>query len=136
MDERPESLFFPQGRIGRMSWLLRQFGSAVVIYLLMVVSDAMPDGPVGSSDLFLVLAGLAALAFVAFRIVQDIKRLHDLGRSGWYCLLVLVPFVGFFYLLVLLFKDGQPFTNEYGPDPKGRGVRELRDVGDVGDWFR
>ena len=47
------------------------------------------------------------------------RRLHDIGKSGWWWLIVLVPFVGAIVLLVFMFLDSQPGANEYGPNPKG-----------------
>ena len=46
-----------------------------------------------------------------FVIAQGIKRCHDLGRSGWY---QLVPF----YVLRMLFEEGDPYINKYGHNPK------------------
>ena len=47
------------------------------------------------------------------------RRLHDTGRSGWWWLIGLVPFVGWIVLLVFCCLDGQPGENQYGPNPKG-----------------
>ena len=41
------------------------------------------------------------------------KRCHDRNNSGWY---QIIPFYGAW----MLFADGTPGTNKYGPDPKGR----------------
>jgi len=46
------------------------------------------------------------------------RRLHDVGKSGWFWLLVLIPIVGWIWLLVLLCTEGDPGSNQYGPNPK------------------
>ncbi len=47
-----------------------------------------------------------------------VRRLHDIGKSGWYLLVVLIPIIGFFWLLVLLLTDSNHGENEYGVNPK------------------
>ncbi len=49
----------------------------------------------------------------------EVRRLHDIGRSGWWVLLDLVPVVGWIILLVWLIRDSDPGENQYGPNPKG-----------------
>ena len=57
----------------------------------------------------------SALIFVIPVIIPllavSIRRLHDIGRSGWWILCPVVPF--FFY-----FKDSDESVNEYGASPK------------------
>ena len=48
-----------------------------------------------------------------------VRRLHDIGKSGWWFLIVLVPFVGPIVLIVFLCLDSQPGENSYGANPKG-----------------
>ncbi|MCH5346439.1 MAG: DUF805 domain-containing protein [Muribaculaceae bacterium] len=50
-----------------------------------------------------------------------VRRLHDIGKSGWYYLLVLIPLVGAIILLVFFCTDSQPGSNQWGPNPKGIG---------------
>ena len=52
-----------------------------------------------------------ALAVLIPGIAVAIRRMHDIGRSGWW---ILLPFVN----LVFLCLDSQPSENEYGPNPK------------------
>ena len=47
-----------------------------------------------------------------------VRRLHDLGKSGWMILIGLIPFVGGVWLFVLMLMEGQKGENEYGPDSK------------------
>ncbi|MBK6979522.1 MAG: DUF805 domain-containing protein [Cytophagaceae bacterium] len=50
-----------------------------------------------------------------------VRRLHDIGKSGWYFLVFLIPVAGIIWLLVLLVTNSQDGENEYGPNPKGIG---------------
>lgn len=54
-------------------------------------------------------------------ILPHIKRLHDLGHSGWFSLLMFVPVVGPLLWIGLIiycgFFSGQPGENKYGPAP-------------------
>lgn len=46
------------------------------------------------------------------------RRLHDIGRSGAWWLLILLPLVGTVMLVIWLTQDSQPWPNQYGPSPK------------------
>lgn len=48
-----------------------------------------------------------------------VRRLHDIGRSGWWLLFGLIPIIGSFVLLVFAFTKGNERENEYGPAPTG-----------------
>ena len=45
------------------------------------------------------------------------RRLHDIGRSGWWQLIVLVPFIGIIVLIFFLVQDSHD-ANDYGANPK------------------
>ena len=47
-----------------------------------------------------------------------VRRLHDVGKSGWFFFIALIPIVGAIWLLVLLCRDSMAGENEYGPNPK------------------
>lgn len=46
------------------------------------------------------------------------RRLHDLGRSGWWQLIVLIPIIGVIVLIVWYASEGESGSNAYGDDPK------------------
>ena len=56
----------------------------------------------------------------------SVRRLHDLGKSGWNMLFMLIPFVGSILLLIWFCQDGQTETNEYGPSTKYRSRARMR----------
>jgi uncharacterized membrane protein YhaH (DUF805 family) len=59
-----------------------------------------------------------ALAVMLPAIGVVVRRLHDIGKSGWWYFIALVPLIGGIWLLVLVCTDSQPGPNQYGPNPK------------------
>ena len=51
-------------------------------------------------------------------LAVTVRRLHDVGKSGWILLIGLIPIVGAIWLLILLLRDSEAGENKYGPDPK------------------
>jgi uncharacterized membrane protein YhaH (DUF805 family) len=47
-----------------------------------------------------------------------IRRLHDVGKSGWFYLIILIPLIGFIWILVLFCTDGVKEDNKWGSNPK------------------
>ena len=47
-----------------------------------------------------------------------VRRLHDVGKSGWFYFIFLIPIIGVLWLLVLYCTEGQKQDNKWGPDPK------------------
>lgn len=69
----------------------------------------------GVSD---ILGGIFALAILLPAIGVAVRRLHDLDRSGWWYLLVLVPLIGPLVLIFAFFiHRGTVGDNRFGPDP-------------------
>lgn len=58
-----------------------------------------------------------------------VRRLHDVGKSGWMFLIALIPLIGSIWLLVLLVTDSKPGENKWGPNPKE--VDGIMDASDV-----
>lgn len=47
-----------------------------------------------------------------------VRRLHDIGKSGWYYFVRVIPIVGPIWLLIMLCTEGTQGKNQYGKDPK------------------
>ena len=77
------------------------------------VIAAIVDNVAGNS-IFAIVAGLAL--FLPGLAVA-IRRLHDTNRSGWWYLLIFVPFAPI-ALIVFYCQDSAPVANAYGPSPK------------------
>ena len=70
-------------------------------------------------DAFAFLGAIYNLAVLIPSFAVFCRRMHDTGRSGWWWLIGLIPFVGWIVLLVFCCLDSQPGDNQYGPNPKG-----------------
>lgn len=57
-------------------------------------------------------SAIYSLAVLIPGIAVGVRRMHDIGRSGWW---ILFPVVN----LVMLCFNSQNGENEYGPNPKG-----------------
>jgi len=61
---------------------------------------------------------LYSLVVLVPSIAVAVRRLHDIGKSGWFILVALIPIAGAIWLIVMLATEGQNGPNEYGPDPR------------------
>lgn len=73
-----------------------------------------------ASGIIAIVQGLFSLAVVIPYIAVAVRRLHDTNRTGWWCLLLLVPVIGWIIFLIFLAGAPTPGTNMYGPQPRSR----------------
>ena len=100
----------------------------IMLFVLMYLDTALGLGGTatayrtGNSVGFNMTGGLLSLLFALAMFIPNIavsvRRLHDVGKSGWFLLFALIPFLGWIYLLYLYVQPGMAGPNEYGPDPK------------------
>jgi uncharacterized membrane protein YhaH (DUF805 family) len=75
----------------------------------MIISIVL--GYVGRLVHFYQLGNIYSLAVLVPSIAVGIRRMHDIGKSGWF---ILIPI----YNLVLACTDSEASVNTYGPNPK------------------
>ena len=68
---------------------------------------------------FTYLGAIYNLALLLPALAVFFRRLHDIGKSGWWWLIALIPLIGIIVLIVFCCLDSQPGENQYGPNPKG-----------------
>lgn len=66
----------------------------------------------------MVLSCIWGFAIIIPNLALMTRRLHDIDRSGWYILFILIPLVGQIMLIVWFATDSQPGTNQYGTSAK------------------
>jgi len=96
------------GRIRRTEYGLSVIIRVFVTFFVLLLISVLGYGAV------LAFLLLLYIPMVWFMWAQGAKRCHDLGNSGWY---QIIPF----YVLWMLFQDGERGENGYGPNPKGIG---------------
>lgn len=103
------------GRSGRPEyWYFALFNFIISIVLGFIDGVIGSSGAVGGIGVF---GGLYGLAVLVPGIGVSIRRLHDTGRSGWWLLISLVPFVGFIVVLVFMVLESDAGENQYGASP-------------------
>lgn len=63
------------------------------------------------------LYAIVVIIFLLPVLAVQVRRMHDIGKSGWFLLVSLIPLVG---LLVIYFlvQPSQTSSNEYGSPPQ------------------
>ncbi|MBV0910904.1 DUF805 domain-containing protein [Anianabacter salinae] len=64
------------------------------------------------------LSSLFSLAILLPSLAVGARRLHDIGRSGWWLLILLVPLIGFLVLLYFFVQRSEGRSNIHGPVPQ------------------
>lgn len=82
-------------------------------YLFVLITSLIP-----------IVGLIASLATLIPIIAAGVRRMHDVGKSGWF---LLIPI----YNLILACTEGQKGDNEYGADPYGGGLTE--DINAIGN---
>ncbi len=67
------------------------------------------------------IGALYGLVVLVPSIAVTVRRLHDIGRTGWWALIGLIPIIGFIVIVIFAATEGDRGNNEYGPDPKELG---------------
>jgi uncharacterized membrane protein YhaH (DUF805 family) len=98
------------GRIRRT-----EFGLSFIIYFALSNIPGLILGESLTEPVRVFVTLLMFIPLVWFLWAQGAKRCHDLGNNGWW---QIIPF----YFFWLLFAEGDPLRNSYGPNPKNPGL--------------
>lgn len=104
------------GRSRRKEYWTFTLFNIVIAIVLCILSLVLRESGVGV--IFSILSFIYSLAALIPGLAVSVRRLHDTGKSGWFLLLGLIPFVGPVILLVFFCMDSEPGQNAYGPNPK------------------
>lgn len=102
-----------EGRIGRKDFLL----GILAMWVLPVLAWILIHGGL--------LGSLVSLVAFVGSLSLTVRRLHDVGQTGWFAIIGCIPFLNFLFLLVLLVWSGESKENLYGPIPVQRSFMNM-----------
>ena len=91
-------------------WYLVLFGYLLAFIIVFVGMS------VESPELMIGLSTVLGLILFVPSLSVCVRRLHDTGRSGWWYLLILIPYVGGIALFIIFCLKSDD-NNKYGPKP-------------------
>lgn len=91
----------------------------VCILLDKILGTSAGEGGIG----FLYLTYFLLTLIPSFAL--SIRRMHDIGKSGWMVLVSIIPIAGPIWFLVLTCMESEMKTNQWGDNPKGIGNEGL-----------
>ena len=104
-------LFSSQGRMRRTKyWIINLCAGLLSLPVYLIKENDASMGVLIGMFIITIL-----LAWISF--ATSIKRYHDLGKSGWFVLLQLIPIIGYAFIIYAAFFKGQEHDNKYGPNP-------------------
>jgi len=89
-------------------WMFQLFN--IIAFIVLYAID------VGLGTMFLGL--IYGLAVLLPSLAVAARRLHDIGRSGWWQLIGIIPLIGAIVMIVWCATEGQPEPNQWGANPK------------------
>jgi len=97
------------GRARRSEYWYFFLANIIMSILLSIVDVSVGTFDQGSGRGL--ISSLYSLVVLVPSIAVGVRRMHDVGKSGWF---LLIPI----YNLILAVTEGESGKNEYGPDPK------------------
>ena len=92
----------------------KEYWMFYLFYMIFAIVAMVVDVILGFGFVYL----LYVLALLIPGLAVGILRLHDVGKSGWWLLISLIPLIGAIWIIVLLATDGTADNNIYGPTLK------------------
>lgn len=112
------------GRASRSEyWYWQLFMFLLVLVIIILCFVAMKE-----AALFAITPVIWIINIVSLlpNLAVLVRRLHDIGRSGWSVLFALIPVIGSIILLVFCLTESQDGDNEYGPNPNANaGIQQF-----------
>lgn len=112
------NLFNISGRTRRREYFVGVLLTEAFMYILVALGFL-------SLSINMILGAIVMCVSCIFSIVAGIgcmtcmiRRMHDIGKSGWIILLQAIPCLGIILMLVFCLMDSEEEENQWGPNPK------------------
>ncbi|SHG59406.1 DUF805 domain-containing protein [Flavobacterium defluvii] len=122
-----------KGRARRSEYWYFALANGIISFLLIIIGlilGAIFGDAVTGAVIGYILFALYSFATILPGLGVIVRRLHDVGKSGWFYFVAFIPFAGPIWILILLCTEGDRGSNQYGPDPKNE-IEEINEIGKV-----
>ena len=109
------------GRAGRKEyWMFALFSIIFLFAWLVLISGlSVGLGEQGQQSAITIAWCVYFLALLIPSLAVGVRRLHDIGKSSWWMLLALIPFLGWLVLSIFFVINSEWSSNKYGDNPNG-----------------
>jgi uncharacterized membrane protein YhaH (DUF805 family) len=105
-----------KGRASRSEFWKGALGNGILLsiasYVIAYAITAM-----GMLELLMAYQTILGLATTWIGMILTMRRLHDIGKSGWWIWINFIPLIGAILLLIWTCRASEPAENQYGPIP-------------------
>ncbi len=119
------------GRARRKEYWMFVLIQIIICILILSYSSIVDDSfglPIVES-----IFSLYLLATLVPWLALNVRRLHDIGKSGAYIFINFIPIIGRIWYMVLMATEGEIGPNKYGTDPKRDGFEDIDDIGKLNE---
>lgn len=121
-----------RGRARRKEYWMFQLFHWLIIFVLSMIAVLL-FGLLDSTGSMLtagIVLGIYMLVTFIPSMAVLVRRLHDSGKSGWFILLSLIPYIGGLIVFIFTLLDSEYGENKWGPNPKFEGYdTEIDEIG-------
>lgn len=114
-----KEIFTTEGRLNRLKYLKYMIILALVLggtkFTMSCMATLLTGDPNGT--LVMIITAILALIAGTGNVMLIIRRIHDLGKSGYFALIAFIPIIGVIFSIYLFCAPGQVGWNQYGADP-------------------
>lgn len=93
----------------------KEYWYYILVASIIILIGFTLDGILDTPD---TLSGLAGFILFFPSLAVTIRRLHDIGKSGWWYLISAIPLIGSLILLFWNCQETSPETNQWGVPAK------------------
>lgn len=108
-----KNMFNFKGRASRSNFWYVVLVNAIISFLIRMLLFMFSDG-----NNIQIFVSLISLLISLSMISLFVRRLHDIGKSGFCYFVHFIPIVSYVFYFVWYTRDSQKGTNKYGPNPK------------------
>lgn len=98
-------------RASRSEFWFFQLFVLLMTFVASIIDDLILDSDLAPISL------IVSIAIITPSIAVGARRLHDIGRSGWWQLLWLIPILGWIVLVLWWTTKSDVGDNRFGPSP-------------------